>query len=146
MSNFILLLLFPWQVDIEMKSRRPRRKDGLELPAYAAGLANSKVGPTGPGLLEPTQIMTPTIVTSNSSSSMSKTKNDRSTVGEEISHLTGNERKIANEENCDSNMVLSSKASASNDDLHMSSSDIDSNQVTFVDYIAKFFIEIVYLF
>ena len=69
MSNFILLLLFPWQVDIEMKSRRPRRKDGLELPAYAAGLANSKVGPTGPGLLEPTQIMTPTIVTSNSSSS-----------------------------------------------------------------------------
>jgi hypothetical protein len=68
---------------------------------------------------------------------MSKTRNDRSTVGEEISHLTGNERKIANEENCDSNVVLSSKASASNDDLHISSSDIDSNQVTFVDYILK---------
>ena len=60
-----------------MKSRRTRRKDGLELPAYAAGLANSNVGPTGPGLLEPTQIMTPTIVTSNSSSSTSKTKNDK---------------------------------------------------------------------
>ena len=58
-------------------------------------------------------------------------------MGEKISHLTGNERKIANEENCDSNMVLSSKASASNDDLHMSSSDIDSIQVTFVDYIIK---------
>ena len=144
MSNFILLLLFSWQVDIEMKSRRTRRKDGLELPAYAAGLANSNVGPTGPGLLEPTQIMTPTIVKSNSSSSMSKTKNDRSTVGKEISHLTGNERKIANEENCDSNVVLSSKASASNDDLHISSSDIDSNQVTFVEYISKFCIEIEY--
>ena len=137
------MLLFSWQVDIEMKSRRTRRKDGLELPAYAAGLANSNVGPTGPGLLEPTQIMTPTIVASNSSSSISKTRNDRSTVGEEISHLTGNERKIANEENCDSNMVLPSKASVSNDDLHMSSSDIDSNQVTLVEYISKFCIEIV---
>ena len=133
MSYLILLLLFPWQVDIEMKSRRPRRKDGLELPAYAAGLANSNVGPTGPGLLEPTQIMTPTIVTSNSSSSISTARNDRCTVGEEISHLTGNEKKIANEENCDSNDVLSCKALALNDDLHTSSSDIDSNQVKFVD-------------
>ena len=141
MSNFISLPLFPWQVDMEMKSRRPRRKDGLELPAYAAGLASSNVGPTGPGLLEPTQIMTPTIVTSNSSSSISKTRNDRCTGGEEISHLTGNERKISNEENCDSNMVLPSKASASNDDLHMSSSDVDSNQVTCVDYILKFCIK-----
>ena len=137
----MLLLLLPWQVDIEMKSRRPRRKDGLELPAYAAGLASSNVGPTGSGLLEPTQIMTPTIVTSNSGSSVSTTRKDRCTVGEEISHLTGNERKIANEENCDSNMALPSKALASNDDLRMSSSDIDSNQVTFVDYILKFCIK-----
>lgn len=76
------MVFLSYQVEREIVTKKHRRQDGIKLPAFASGLADTNLSSTGLGVLKPTPIMTPEVVQTNDN--IRKSSNDSSSAEEKI--------------------------------------------------------------